>query len=367
MTEISITQAELQIFSDLIRHVSESPFEPGMWEYTLDCVTKLISCDAGGIWYMNNTTGEKYQLATKDIPDDGHKAYCDYYCKIEPFLAETLEKNIRTWRPSDMAPRRSWQRLEFFRGFSEYGFNTWLNCTSVGEDGALFICRLLRTNPNREFSDKDVLILDLLEQHVPRVIGKANVFQQAMYSKRIVNELFEKAETPALVLNQHFEVEYLSALAKDLLSKESRSNPILKTIRDCTAELSEQADADMPTGVLETKCILDGRQYRLAMLAYYTEGIPSYNVKLYQSPTTPEIEIHERVSKVAEMHHLSRREVETAHMICRGFSNQEMADEMGVSVLTVKEHVKYTLDKLGVGSRSKAVAKLIGTWESQGL
>jgi DNA-binding NarL/FixJ family response regulator len=53
---------------------------------------------------------------------------------------------------------------------------------------------------------------------------------------------------------------------------------------------------------------------------------------------------------------LTVRELEVLQWIVRGHSNQQIAREMGVTEDTVKFHVKNVLGKLGVGSRSKAVA-----------
>jgi DNA-binding NarL/FixJ family response regulator len=53
---------------------------------------------------------------------------------------------------------------------------------------------------------------------------------------------------------------------------------------------------------------------------------------------------------------LTPREHEVLKLIVRGYSNSEIAHEMGVVVDTVKSHVKNILMKLGVNSRSQAVA-----------
>jgi DNA-binding CsgD family transcriptional regulator len=53
---------------------------------------------------------------------------------------------------------------------------------------------------------------------------------------------------------------------------------------------------------------------------------------------------------------LTRREREVARLICDGESNQEIADEAGLSLLTVKQHVHSILRKLEVPSRSRLMA-----------
>ncbi|WP_431772393.1 response regulator [Streptomyces cucumeris] len=52
---------------------------------------------------------------------------------------------------------------------------------------------------------------------------------------------------------------------------------------------------------------------------------------------------------------LTRRETEILRQMARGLSNQEIADELTVSLETVKTHVGNVLAKLGTGNRTQAV------------
>lgn len=54
---------------------------------------------------------------------------------------------------------------------------------------------------------------------------------------------------------------------------------------------------------------------------------------------------------------LTRREEETLRLLVSGASNQEIASQLVVSLATVKKHVSNILGKLGVASRSQAIAR----------
>jgi len=54
---------------------------------------------------------------------------------------------------------------------------------------------------------------------------------------------------------------------------------------------------------------------------------------------------------------LTRRELEILEWMQKGKSNGEMADILGISHLTVKNHVQKVLRKLGANNRTQAVAK----------
>ncbi len=65
-----------------------------------------------------------------------------------------------------------------------------------------------------------------------------------------------------------------------------------------------------------------------------------------RKPTTPLIEP------------LTRREEQVLRLLVVGTSNQEIADELVISLATVKKHVSNVLGKLGVSTRSQAIARV---------
>ena len=62
------------------------------------------------------------------------------------------------------------------------------------------------------------------------------------------------------------------------------------------------------------------------------------------------------VADLAEL--LTVREVEILRLIAAGMRNQEIADELVISLSTVKRHIANTYGKLGVSHRTEAVARL---------
>jgi ATP/maltotriose-dependent transcriptional regulator MalT len=58
-----------------------------------------------------------------------------------------------------------------------------------------------------------------------------------------------------------------------------------------------------------------------------------------------------------DAHPLTRRELEVLRLIARGMSNQEVAASLVISEHTVHRHVSNVLGKLGVSSRTAAVAQ----------
>jgi LuxR family transcriptional regulator, maltose regulon positive regulatory protein len=54
---------------------------------------------------------------------------------------------------------------------------------------------------------------------------------------------------------------------------------------------------------------------------------------------------------------LTDRELEVPGLLAAGRSNRRIAEELVVTLDTVKEHVSHLLDKLGAANRTEAVAR----------
>jgi LuxR family maltose regulon positive regulatory protein len=57
---------------------------------------------------------------------------------------------------------------------------------------------------------------------------------------------------------------------------------------------------------------------------------------------------------------LSDRETDILRRVSRGFSNQEIADQLSITVGTTKGHLHRIFEKLGVRNRTAAVARARG-------
>ncbi len=73
-----------------------------------------------------------------------------------------------------------------------------------------------------------------------------------------------------------------------------------------------------------------------------------------KAPVQPNVQFDE---KILSRLNISKREQDVLHLIAQGFSNQEIADKLFVSVNTVKTHSSNLFQKLDVSRRTQAVQR----------
>lgn len=69
-------------------------------------------------------------------------------------------------------------------------------------------------------------------------------------------------------------------------------------------------------------------------------------------------EIGTDLSAFQDRYHLSRREIQVAELVLRGYSNRHIAATLGITPATTKKHLSRTFEKAGVASRAQLASKL---------
>lgn len=85
---------------------------------------------------------------------------------------------------------------------------------------------------------------------------------------------------------------------------------------------------------------------------------PALSERVERSLATERVD-HTETRPLEGLEHLTRREIEILALMAGGLSNREIADSLGASEGTIKNHVSNVLAKLGVRDRVRAVLKAI--------
>jgi LuxR family maltose regulon positive regulatory protein len=102
------------------------------------------------------------------------------------------------------------------------------------------------------------------------------------------------------------------------------------------------------------RAFLDEDRRVIALLPDVREVAPAFVAQLLDHAGALESDV---VSPQPLIEPLSSRELEVLRLIAAGLANREIADELVIATGTVKRHINHIYGKLGVGSRTQAIAK----------
>ncbi|WP_165422879.1 LuxR C-terminal-related transcriptional regulator [Ktedonosporobacter rubrisoli] len=180
------------------------------------------------------------------------------------------------------------------------------------------------------------------QQHAPLALAQALTLLECLQS----------AVTAVDARGWLLEVQMLTVLTLQAQGKTKRALQLLGS----ALSVAEQAgymrllvDEGQPMGQL------------LAQVAVYTSASPAYlqrlQVAIGPSVSKPTDATQEQAQDQPLLDPLSEREHEILGQLAKGLSNQQIAQQLVISLYTVKLHVKHILAKLAVTNRTQAVAR----------
>lgn len=147
---------------------------------------------------------------------------------------------------------------------------------------------------------------------------------------------------PAL-LYEHARLIFANDAARGLLASTSASGSFLESLEDSVS-----------SGVMERGLLL-----RTCSGAYAPVLYPSRSCRGHPTLVCFLVKRSE-ASAAGYCEGLSERELEVVTLLVKGLTNAEIADELGISIETVRKHISHSLEKTGSKTRAGLVGRALG-------
>lgn len=118
------------------------------------------------------------------------------------------------------------------------------------------------------------------------------------------------------------------------------------------------SDEIAKNGELVRRILSAGKIQFMNLVLDLTSESLAQSISLYDSPSLICYKVNEMLNSLSASQaketetELSRREIEVLQLVCKGFSNKEIADQLFVSTHTVISHRKNISEKTGIKSAS---------------
>jgi len=208
-------------------------------------------------------------------------------------------------------------------------------------------------NPNRKWEVLSLVCVHLARQEYTQALAALSRFSGELDRPGDIDTTIGFLALHAVTLHRAGQSAQARAVAVRLLALTEPEDyirvfldagePMREMLQSLLNTLRDQENSLPPTSVAFVAKLLAafGRTKSPGQRTAYQ--IPEHPVLIPQS------------SALAEP--LTRREREVLRLLVGGASNQEIASELVISVATVKKHVSNLLGKLGVASRTQAIAR----------
>jgi DNA-binding CsgD family transcriptional regulator len=202
----------------------------------------------------------------------------------------------------------------------------------------------------KDFSERDRLLLNLLRPHLNQSYRNAMAISRVHGELALLREGVEALEQGLVILARSGRVAAMSGRARRLLAEylgEAGTGALPETLRQwvrrCDEKLASRDDAVPPREPF--RVTRDGRQLSVRLVSDGDRRV----LLLSEAHDGPRSELLASLG-------LSRREAQVLVWVAKGKANAEIATILGTSARTVDKHLEHIFRKLGVESRTAAVA-----------
>jgi DNA-binding CsgD family transcriptional regulator len=288
---------------------------------------------------------------------------------VETYLIKR-PRGRRFVRDSDVFPRRSaLLRSDFYRKYMApqkrshaIGLFFWQRQRLLG------IIVIMRTAKQGDFTPVQTKLLRRLYPQFETALRRLRLLERERAARTALESFLSRLPLPTMLLGWNLRLVYQNKAAREFcnlwavgpesapLTKVDAPVPteILDRCRRLKKEWREASQLATPRMVLRQEVIHHSKwsflraTLSMRQLSVGSVARPHFLIECEElrRPATP----------LPHLVRLTQREQQLTRLVCDGRSNQEIADEAGLSVAMVKKHLHSIFHKLEVPSRSRLIA-----------
>ena len=347
----------------LLRLHAASSIEP-FWTAVQHLIEAVMPSSLVGLTLQHHPVSPFIAKWSRPIPDGSFDSK-----PIETYLIKH-PRGRRFVRDSDVFPRRgAMLRSDFYRKYMAprkrshtMGLFFWQRQRLLG------IIVIMRTAKQGGFTSGQTKLLRRLYLQFETALRRLRLLERERAARTALESFLSRLPLPTMLLRWNLRLVYqnkaarefcnLWAVGPELASVTKADEPvpaeILERCRQLKREWRHSSQSDAPRMVLRQEVIHHSKwsflraTLSMRQLSVGSVARPHFLIECE--------ELRRPAKSLPHLVRLTRREQQLTGLICDGHSNQEIADEAGLSVAMVKKHLHSIFQKLEVPSRSRLIA-----------
>jgi DNA-binding CsgD family transcriptional regulator len=246
------------------------------------------------------------------------------------YRAQQHGRHLGAHKVSDFFSRTDFRRSRLYEWLQLHEVDHMMNLTIPSPPWNAKALLLDRGRGSRDFSERDRHVLDLLQPHFARLLHAARTRRLLRSALAELERGASEASHGVVLLGSSNQIEFATPSARRLLRRYFRS--------------------ERPRAVAEWLEGPEGPLVRMQDARRLTIRLAGEALVLEERNTETELTLRER---------------EVLSWVARGKTNPEIAELLWVAPGTVRKHLENVYAKLGVNTRTAAVASFLGLLETE--
>ena len=366
----------------IIRTASAAPDVDALALRTLDAICGSLHIDKG-VFILTGDDSQSIEFKGRNIKEKYHEQFRSYYHKYDPFNIfknGTCKKKVVSM--NEIVDYPTLLSSEYYNDFllpQEIYHKTIVYLKP--RKGSSSMIALFKPRMSPGFLREDIALLRFVAPYIAYSLERAQFFPRLSIQEHILKAVESNLSEGLIVVDDTWNVLHVTekaercykALTGSSLSKNQAIPLSSIIIEDCISLANELDKRKVMTDetniplLPKSRVLKNNRSKVYSLHTSFVQGsIESigrrlFTVSIKELGETGTSLLNERLKRLMPEHFLTERELEIASNVCEGLRNADIAHRLFISEITVKKHVQNIFDKMGVGSRSALIYKIMTT------
>lgn len=346
----------------LLELVSESNAQRSLRAFRggiLPGLRKLVPCDVAA---YNEIEGDRRAFVLSD-PEDALAVFDDPAATLarnaanHPLISYYARtRDGRAYKLSDFVTREQLHGLGAYKEiFSVAGIEHQIAFTLPSQP-TLIIGLALSRSGRRDFDERDRALLNLARPHLVQAYRNVAAYARLQGTLRALSRGLAERGEGVVTFTRDGAIEFVSPTARELLAARfptwsGRGGRLPQGLADALAAAKAAANGDRAAGSATTAPIVVPGEGR-TLVARLVAG------RAADEPDAILLEARAEPLDVAAVRALglTTRQAEVLRLVSLGRSTEQVAGDLRIAPATVRKHLEHVYERLGVTSRTAAVA-----------
>lgn len=347
----------------ILRFFDETMVAPEKYhQQILISLARIFGYRKSVIWKGVDYQGNLYEPIILNMDERLFVSYLDYYYKkdmFHPIHSLDMAYKKKVLYITDIMTLGEYEESEIYQDLSRK-YNIYHNIATYFFDGnrLLGAMSVLRPQNEKGFTDTDARTLEVISRHVSKNLAINNVINNLDYQRRIFEKYSNHSPIGMIIIDQSLYIHYFNPAAREICAELAIKDRWTNSVEQFVRQLLQNSPHTWQSGLIKT-------MLSPALKRFTVHIAPSFERKytdrelysIYLIPDGMSTGLY-MLDRNYNEYNLTSREREILELVTRGFSNQEIADYLYISLCTVKTHLQNIFKKTGVANRTSLCNKV---------